>query len=377
MHRRDFLTGMAVAAAALGCQRSASQPAPARKETPMPPTPPPAAIRAIEPLGFPWKTADPFLFCAYHLDDYPAGDAQFAPKANLAGRNIGSDFSRKDGWSMYHGQTAPGFPRHPHRGFETITVARKGLIDHSDSLGAAARFGRGDAQWLTAGAGVVHAEMFPLLNGDAPNPTELFQVWLNLPRSNKFAKPYFTMFWNDTIPRHVVQTNGKAATVVTIAGALAGKTPPAPPPDSYASTTGADVAVWTIDLEPGARFELPAVAPGVDRSLYFYRGAQVRIGDQTVPAMRRVVLEPEIAVPLEGLGDATAELFLLQGQPIGEPVVQHGPFVMNTRAEIRDAFHDYQRTGFGGWPWPQADPVHGRKGRFARHADGRVETREG
>ena len=120
-------------------------------------------VLAVKPLGFPWETADPFLFCAYHDDAYPQGNGQMAPRASLAGRDIGQDFSRKDGWSMYHGDTVPGFPGHPHRGFETVTIVRKGLIDHSDSLGAAARFGHGDVQWVTAGRGIVHSEMFPLL----------------------------------------------------------------------------------------------------------------------------------------------------------------------------------------------------------------------
>ena len=127
-------------------------------------------ILQVKALGFPWETTDPFLFCAYHDDAYPAGNPQLGPNASLAARNIGQDFSRKDGWSMYHGAAVPGFPGHPHRGFETVTIVRKGLIDHSDSLGAAARFGRGDVQWLTAGRGVVHSEMFPLLNEAAPNP---------------------------------------------------------------------------------------------------------------------------------------------------------------------------------------------------------------
>ena len=83
----------------------------------------------------------------------------------------------------------PGFPSHPHRGFETVTYVRRGLIDHSDSLGAAARFGRGDTQWLTAGRGIVHAEMFPLLDEDGPNPLELFQIWVNLPAADKMAAP--------------------------------------------------------------------------------------------------------------------------------------------------------------------------------------------
>jgi redox-sensitive bicupin YhaK (pirin superfamily) len=129
-----------------------------------------------KPLGFPWETPDPFLFCAYHLDLYPAGNEDFGPKASLEGREIGSDFAGKDGWRMYHGDVVPGFPQHPHRGFETVTLVRRGLIDHSDSLGAAARFGEGDVQWVTAGRGIVHSEMFPLLKQHAANPVELFQT---------------------------------------------------------------------------------------------------------------------------------------------------------------------------------------------------------
>src|ERR1700761_8720418 len=95
-----------------------------------------SAVLSVRPLGFPWETADPFLFCAYHDDAYPRGNGAMGPAVSLAGRDIGQDFSRKDGWSMYHGDGVPGFPAHPHRGFETVTIVRKGLIDHSDSLGA-------------------------------------------------------------------------------------------------------------------------------------------------------------------------------------------------------------------------------------------------
>ena len=132
------------------------------------------AILTTQPLGPLWPTLDPFLFCAHHDDAYPAGNGAFGPAAPLlAGRQMGSDFSRQDGWSMYHGQAVPGFPVHPHRGFETVTLVRQGLIDHSDSLGAAARFGGGDVQWITAGKGLQHSEMFPLLDASAPNPLEL------------------------------------------------------------------------------------------------------------------------------------------------------------------------------------------------------------
>ena len=122
------------------------------------------------PLGAQWPMIDPFLFCAHHRDDYPAGDERMAPKASLEGRDLGMDFSGRDGWSMYHGLVVPGFPQHPHRGFETVTYVRRGYIDHSDSLGATARFGRGDTQWVTAGGGLVHSEMFPLVKPDEPNP---------------------------------------------------------------------------------------------------------------------------------------------------------------------------------------------------------------
>ena len=107
-------------------------------------------VLSIAPLGFPWATIDPFLFCVHHDDRYPKANDRWA--GGVAGRpQLGQDFAGKDGWRMYHGSTVPGFPPHPHRGFETVTIVRRGLIDHSDSLGAAARFGRGDVQWLTAG----------------------------------------------------------------------------------------------------------------------------------------------------------------------------------------------------------------------------------
>src|SRR5262245_49449154 len=160
-------------------------------------------VRTAEPLGFQWPTRDPFLFCVHHDDAYPVGNAAHGPAASLAGRQLGSDFTAVDGWRMYHGEVVPGFPQHPHRGFETVTIVRRGLVDHADSLGAAARYGGGDVQWLTAGRGIVHAEMFPLLDRRAPNPLELFQIWLNLPKSDKMVEPHFSMLWNSAIPRHV------------------------------------------------------------------------------------------------------------------------------------------------------------------------------
>ena len=335
------------------------------------------AILSVAPLGFPWQTIDPFLFCVYHDDSYPKGNDAMGPAASLAGRDLGQDFAGRDGWRMYHGREVPGFPSHPHRGFETVTIVRRGLIDHADSLGAAARFGGGDVQWLTAGRGVVHSEMFPLLDRTQPNPLELFQIWLNLPAKDKMAAPYFTMLWADDIPRQMFSdASGNTIEVASIAGRLGATAPPPPPPNSWAAGADSDLAIWTIKMAKGARWILPAASGAATRrNLYFFKGATMAIGGRTLAVRSCIELRASEAVELVN-GDEAAEFLLLQGKPIGEPVAQHGPFVMNTPAEIQQAFSDYRRTQFGGWPWDSEAPVHQREqGRFARHADGRVDAK--
>jgi redox-sensitive bicupin YhaK (pirin superfamily) len=301
------------------------------------------------------------------------------PAASLSGRQLGMDFDLKDGWRMYHGLVVPGFPQHPHRGFETVTIAREGFIDHSDSLGAAARFGRGDVQWLTTGAGIVHSEMFPLLERDRSNPTELFQIWLNLPQKEKLAEPRFAMLWNEDIPRALhADALGRSTEITVVAGKLDELTPPAPPPNSWAARSDTDVAIWCIRMAAGAKWTLPrAKNPDTVRVLYFFAGSSLSIADRALDTHAAAVVASDREIELEA-GAAEVEVLLLQGRPLGEPVVQHGPFVMNSREEIHQAIADYRRTGFGGWPWPSDDPVHPRsEGRFARHADGRLERRPG
>jgi len=329
------------------------------------------------PLAFQWATVDPFLFCVHHLDLYPEANEHFGPDASLEARDLGMDFAGTDGWRMYHGSIVPGFPQHPHRGFETVTLARQGYIDHSDSLGATARFGRGDVQWLTAGGGIVHCEMFPLLDRNGPNTCELFQIWLNLPAEDKMVEPYFTMLWAEDIPHLVVDDEqGRTTDVTVVAGSLSGLTPPSPPPSSWASRPEADVAIWQLVMDPGAEWSMPpADGPDTVRTFYVYEGS-VTIGEHELVASTGAVLRADEPVGVTA-GAAGASAVVLQGRPIGEPVAQYGPFVMNDEAGIEQAFADYRETGFGGWPWPTDDPVHGREaGRFAKHADGRVERRD-
>ncbi len=331
------------------------------------------AILDIRPLSQPWEGADPFLFCVYHNDAYPPGNSHMGPAASLAGRNLGNDFSRKDGWNMYHGEVVPGFPAHPHRGFETITIVRQGLIDHSDSLGATARYGHGDVQWLTAGRGIMHAEMFPLLDDRAPNPLELFQIWLNLPAASKMAAPHFTMMWSDCVPKARFG-EGRGTDVTVIAGELAAAAPLAPPPDSWASRPESDLSIWTIRMDPLARWTLPAAKSSAStRRLYFFAGSSIQLNGRRIDAGQMITLDAGISVELLN-GEGVAEFLMLQSRPIGEPVAMGGPFVMNTQAEVQQAFLDFRRTQFGGWPWPDSAPVLGRDpARFARRPDGTIE----
>ncbi len=326
-------------------------------------------------LGSPWTTLDPFLFCVHHLDAYPAGNGRLGPAASVSGRVPGMDFSSKDGWSMYHGEIVPGFPRHPHRGFETVTIVRRGFIDHADSLGSVARYGPGDVQWLTAGRGVVHSEMFPLLDQHGPNPLELFQIWLNLPGASKPVAPYFSMSWAGEVPQLTFLDDQRGTTEVrVVAGTLEGASPPASPPDSWASRPDSDVAIWLVRMTPHTTWTLPAARRGSNRAIYNYCGDPLRIAGEVVqgPAAIRLLADAKAMVTS---GPVPTEFLLLQGAPIGEPIVQHGPFVMNTAAEIDEAFDEYRRTEFGGWPWPSPGPVHGRdRVRFARFSDGRVDA---
>lgn len=334
-------------------------------------------IKRIKAMGFQWETMDPFLFCVHHEDQYPNGNENLGPDPSLLeGRQIGQDFLIKDGWRMYHGASVPGFPQHPHRGFETITVVREGLVDHADSTGAAGRYGNGDVQWMTAGKGVLHSEMFPLIEVEKENPLELFQIWLNLPSQNKMVDPHFKMMWNDTIPVYTSKdTNGNTVMLEVIAGKFDELKAPTPPPNSWAHDPENDVAIFNIHMDKDSSITIPASEKAVNRMAFFYEGDSLLAEETTIPKYHSIELDGQQDITFSTT-DSKSKILILQGKPIDEPVVQHGPFVMNTREEIQQAFMDYQRTQFGGWPWPKNDQTHGReKSRFAKHSDGREELK--
>lgn len=334
-------------------------------------------IKKIRALGFQWETSDPFLFCVHHEDFYPKGNKELGPDLELLkGRHIGQDFIVKDGFRMYHGTTVPGFPGHPHRGFETITVVRKGLIDHADSTGAAGRYGDGDVQWMTAGKGVQHSEMFPLLKQTEENPMELFQIWLNLPKKSKMVEPHFKMIWAEEIPKFTDKdANGNEVNVEVLVGKLDKYAASTPPPNSWAADENNAVAIYNIQLAPNAEWTLPATLSGVNRTVFYYEGNELQIEGVEILHYHAAEVDETANLKFKN-GNETSKVLVLQGRPINEPVVQHGPFVMNTKEEIYQAFDDYQKTQFGGWPWPKYDYVHAPElGRFARHSDGKEEHR--
>ena len=334
-------------------------------------------ILKTQKIGFQWETEDPFLFCAHHNDNFPTGNSEQGVAVPLSGRNLGSDFSGRDGFSMYHGTTVPGFPMHPHRGFETVTIVLKGLVDHFDSQGSSGRYGNGDVQWLTTGRGCQHSEMFPLIDQDKPNPAELFQIWLNLPAKDKLSEPKYKMLWSEDIP--FIQFDGQDnnhASISIIAGRFS-ETSGLPPCDSsWANNPQNHVGIFLIHMQPFSEFTLPAVSETLLRNLYFYQGLHfITIDGKEIPASTRVKLSGNDRITISN-GKEESYLLLLEGEPIGEPVVQYGPFVMTTENEIRETFSDYRNTQFGGWPWDRVDPVHNRtEGRIARYADGTIEKR--
>ena len=345
--------------------------------------------RTFRLTGMQWETQDPFEFFAFHADVYPGGDGKTGALRDSArrlhGRHIGSDFSMQDGFSMYHGTSGvPGFPQHPHYGFETLTIVTKGLVDHSDSLGCGGRFGNGDVQWMTAGAGVQHSEMFPLLSTET-NPTEVMQIWVNLPKKSKMAPPHYAMLWREDLQalRAAEQAKGgpDALTVADPALVAAGSAL-SPPPNSWASDPANHFVVRKIFLKRGEAYTLPALPAGVtapqdvSRSLYFIAGGQLTVDGREHKVRTGFELDPTRDAALTHSGAETSVLLLLQGRRIQEPKMQQGPFFGSTREDLEEAMQRYRRTQFGGWPWDSNEPTYALDAkRFSVYTDGRREER--
>jgi redox-sensitive bicupin YhaK (pirin superfamily) len=215
--------------------------------------------------------------------------------------------------------------------------------------------------------------MFPLVHKDTPNPTELFQIWINLAADKKMCKPHFVMNWAEDQPTASFGADKAQTHLRVVGGELAGLKAPPPPPESWAATPANEVVIATLRMDPGAQWTMPKASAGIGRTLYFFAGDALKVAGVPQNQHAALTVQPDVDLPLEA-GANGAEILLLQGKPINEPVVQHGPFVLNTERQLSDAFRDYQRTEFGGWTFETDFPTHPREAkRFAEMPDGTIE----
>lgn len=320
-----------------------------------------ASIYAIQPIQFRLDLKDPFIFTAHHRDAYPKANAEMGPATPAL----------HEEYNMYYGDSVPGFPEHPHTGFETITLVESGTVDHFDSLGNAGRYAAGDVQWLTTGNGVQHCEMFPLLHEDRDNPLELFQIWFNSSPEQKKQNADYKMLWREQIP-HVfaADTEGRKADIRVISGQFKDTQAIPRPPHSWAAAAENKVNIYMITLDPEAELVIPATTATSTRFCYFYQGKSLNVEGQEVPAKHLLELQPDAEIHLKN-GLLEGRILWLEGEPIGAPIAMRGPFVLNTTAELDAAFRRYRVTQFGGWPWPSPAPVFNREQvRFATYNGG-------
>ncbi len=220
-----------------------------------------------------------------------------------------------------------GFPDHPHRGFETVTIMLEGRVRHGDSVGNSGVIEAGDVQWMTAGRGIIHSEMPEMAEGRLRG----FQLWVNLPANLKMTAPRY----QDIPAARIPSVEADGVRIRVIAGTLEGVRGPA--------EAHVPVRLLDMSLAAGAAYEVDAPA-GRGCFLYVAEGAldgRDGLGRAIeVPAGTLAVVRGEGGLALKA-GATTTRLLYAEGKPIGEPVARHGPFVMNTRAELIEAFEDY------------------------------------
>ncbi len=223
---------------------------------------------------------------------------------------------------------------HPHRGFETVTIAFQGSVAHHDSTGAGGIIGPGDVQWMTAASGILHKEYHEAAFSRRGGPFQMAQLWVNLPRAHKMAPPRYQPIVTDQIG--VATLPDGAGTVRVIAGAFDGVRGPA--------QTFTPIELFDVRLARGGQVELGV--PGHHNGAVLVMAGEIAINGAPAKADDFVLLG-QGGDRLDVVASADTQLLVMAGEPIGEPVVQHGPFVMNTRREIAQAFDDYQRGAFG------------------------------
>lgn len=231
-------------------------------------------------------------------------------------------------------QARRGVGEHPHRGFETVTIVYQGELDHRDSSGSKGTIGPGDVQWMTAASGVVHEEFHSERFARSGGVLEMVQLWVNLPAREKSSAPRYQGLLDADIPRAPLPGGG--GTVRVVAGRFE-QTP-------GAARTATPINVWDVALDAAGPVDL--APPEGHTAILVVQSGAVQVEDAPLGAAELVLLDRS-GRRVRVRSDAPVRLLVLTGEPIGEPVVGHGPFVMNTRDEIRQAIQDYQQGRMG------------------------------
>lgn len=326
-----------------------------------------------------WDTEDPFTFVSHHRDNYPMGNSQQAPPYDMiAWRDLGHDYRKHNGFRMFNGKVVPGFPMHAHWGYETFTLAEEGYVDTFDSEGNQARFGFGDAQWVTASSKYQHNEMYPLVFQDRSNPNNITQIMINLPLEMKGSFNDVNMLWAEDIKhKKSTQDSGENVEVIVYAGSYENLTVNVPNPNSWAANPDNRVKIVQIKMDEGAEYVLKADSPEINRNLYFVSGSDADVGGFEAEAGYRMKLKPDIDIKIKN-GDIPSKFWLLDGKPIKQKMSSFGPVILKDDKTVRAAMNDIRKHEFDIWPWNLIDKVHSIEApRFIKYADGREEYPDG
>ena len=329
----------------------------------------PKTVRKVADLNIHWSAEDPFTFVSHHHDEYPKGNAQMAPPLELiSGRNLGRDYQERFGFRMYHGRVVPGFPMHAHWGYETVTIAEKGYVDHFDTEMNHGRFGNGDVQWTMASSKYEHCEMYPLTDQENTNPVHITQIVINIPLDRKNGPNSVNNVWSESIP--VFEEDGCRVTLYC--GMYKGKELCSPNADSWAVKENG-VRILKVELSPGSRFALDAAGKDVTRNVYYVSGTGMTMDGTEVQPNLRFAMKPGTALDITN-GQSDSEYWILEGRPIGERQAAFGPVILKDLKEVRSAMDDIRINEFPEWPWELIDrtnPID--TGRELHRADGTVE----
>lgn len=329
----------------------------------------PKTVQKIVDINIHWSGDDPFTFVSHHHDEYPKGNAQMAPPLEMIrGRNLGRDYQERYGFRMYHGRVVPGFPMHAHWGYETISIAEKGFVDHFDTEKNYGRYGNGDIQWTLASSRYEHCEMYPLLDQENNNPVHITQIMVNIPIDRKNKGIQVNNTWSESVP--VIEKDG--VTVTLYCGEYCGKSLYSPNEGSWAKAENS-VRIMKVIMQPGSVFELNKLDGDNGRNLYYLSGKTIDLDGTQVKPNLRFKMKPNTDLRVVN-GEEESEIWILEGKPIGEKQAAFGPVILEDLDTVRKSMDEIRINEFQEWPWKIMDVTNPiEMGRELHRPDGSVE----